>query len=553
MSELKLIPLGGMGSVTQNMYVYEYENEMLIVDCGIGFPDSYMPGVDVLIPDIRYVLEKLDEGKEIVGMVFTHGHDDHIAAAPYILQRFPKFPMYASPLTALFAERRIEDGGLKREVKIINDTNPVQIGTHFSVRFIPVTHSVPDTRHLFIKTPVGNIYHGSDFKLDPTPVDKVVTDFPLIKELSQEGIHCLMIDALRVEKDTKTDSESSVGPVLLDIMKETKGAYICTLMSSHIHRIQQVINAAAECNRKVVFVGRSVEQNVTDALALKKIDIPKGMQVDKRDIQQVPPNQLCVIVAGSQGQEGSSLMRAIYGEHPILQIKQNDTVVFSADAIPGNEIAYFGAIDELCRNRVHVVYPDVSPKLHASGHASMPEQREMLDAVKPELVMPIGGADRHRYKFFEYVAEPLGYSEDKVLLPGAGEVIAFDGKSVRSVETLDLQPQVVDGLGVGDVGPVVLSDRRMLSQAGIVAIVIPRSGKEFMLRNIEVVSRGFVFMKQAEEVVEFIKQTVAEIISEQKKQLRDEELKRVIERRISRKLYKIIQREPMIVPVILDV
>lgn len=552
MSQLKLIPLGGMGSVTQNMYVYEYEDEMLIVDCGIGFPDSYMPGVDVLIPDTRYLLEKLEEGKKIVGMVFTHGHDDHIAASPYILPRLPDFPMYASPLTSLFAERRIEDGGLKKQVHMVNDTNPVELSSNFSVRFIPVTHSVPDTRHLLIKTPVGNFYHGSDFKLDPTPVDGVKTDFSTIREVAKEGVHCMLIDSLRVEKDHQTESEKTVGPVLLDIMKQTEGAYIATLMSSHIHRIQQVVDAAAECGRKVVFIGRSVEQNVTDALELKKLNLPKGMQVDKRDINQVPSEKLCVIVAGSQGQEGSSLMRAIYGEHPILQIKPNDTVVFSADAIPGNEISYFGAIDELCRNKVHVVYPDVSPAIHASGHASRVEQQELLEAVQPEYVMPIGGADRHRFKFFEYVAEPSQYSSERVLLPDAGAVIGFDGQKVTTVETLELQPQIVDGLGIGDVGPVVLSDRRMLSQAGIVAIVIPRYKGQMMLDKIEVVSRGFIFMKQADEVVDFIKQTVAEIVSDQKKKLKDDELKRIIERRISRRLYKIIQREPMIVAVLLD-
>jgi ribonuclease J len=245
-------------------------------------------------------------------------------------------------------------------------------------------------------------------------------------------------------------------------------------------------------------------------------------------------------------------MRAIYGEHPSLQIKPSDTVVFSADAIPGNEIAYFGAIDELCRNRVHVLYPDVEPRIHASGHAAMPEQQDLLSWVKPEYVMPIGGADRHRFKFYEYVAQPLGFDPEKVLLPGYGDVLGFDGKNVRVVETIQLQPQVVDGLGIGDVGPVVLSDRRMLSQAGIVTVVIPRSKGEFMLNNLEVVSRGFIFMKEAEEVIEFIKQTVAEIITEQKQKVRDEELKRMIERRLSRKLYKIIRREPMIVPVILE-
>jgi len=246
-------------------------------------------------------------------------------------------------------------------------------------------------------------------------------------------------------------------------------------------------------------------------------------------------------------------MRAIYGDHPMLQIKPTDTVVFSADAIPGNEIAYFGAIDELCRNKVHVIYPDIEPRIHASGHASMPEQRELLKLVNPELVMPIGGADRHRFMFFEHVAEPLGFEPDKVLLPGSGEVLAFNGKTVRAVERLQLQPQIVDGLGIGDVGPVVLSDRRMLSQAGIVTVVIPKRDGQFLLEKIEVVSRGFIFMKEAEEVIEFIKQTAAEIVTEEsKKRIKNDELKRIIERRLSRKLYKIIQREPMIVTVILQ-
>lgn len=552
MSELKIIPLGGMGSVTQNMFVYEYEDEMMIVDCGIGFPDSYMPGVDVLIPDTRYIFDKLEQGKVIAGLVFTHGHDDHIAAAPYLLSRMPEFPMYASPLTALFAERRLEDGGVQRHVEMVRDSKPVHIGKYFSVRFIPVTHSVPDTRHLLISTPVGNIYHGSDFKLDPTPVDGVPTDLELISEVAKEGVHCLLIDSLRIEKQTRTESESHVGPALFEVMEKTRGKCVVTLMSSHIHRIQQVIDAAERYGRKVVFVGRSVEQNVAGALELHKLHMPKGMQVDKREIESVPDSQLCVIVAGSQGQEGSSLMRAIYGEHPVLQIKPSDTVVFSADAIPGNEIAYFGAIDELSRNRVPVIYPDIRPDIHASGHASMPEQRDLVELVKPTYVMPIGGADRHRFMFHEYVAEPLGFPEDKVLLPLAGEVLAFDGHNVRVAETLQLQPQVVDGLGIGDVGPVVLSDRRMLSQAGIVAVVIPRIKGNFLLDHIEVVSRGFIFMKEAEEVIEFIKQSVADIIAEQKKQPKDDELKRLIERRLNRKLYKIIQREPMIVSVILD-
>ncbi len=552
MSKLKIVALGGMGSVTQNMFLYEYEDEILLVDCGIGFPDSYMPGVDVLIPDVRYLLDSIEKGKQLVGQVFTHGHDDHIAAAPYIYSRLPEFPIFASPLTARFAEERLNDGGITRKVTAVSTTEPVQIGSYFSVRFIPVTHSVPDTRHVVIETPEGIIYHGSDFKLDPSPVDGEVTDKKTIQEVAAQGVLCMMIDCLRVEREEETPSEKTVGPTLDQTMAETTGKYILTLMSSHIHRIQQAVWAAEKHNRKMVFIGRSVEQNVKLALELKKLELPRSMIVDKRELNDYKDNELCVVVAGSQGQEGSSLMRAIYGEHPMLSIKPNDTVVFSADAIPGNEVAYYEAIDELARNRIHVLYPSIMPGLHSSGHASMLEQRELLSWVKPKYVLPVGGADRHRYKFFEMVAKPLGFTEKQVLLPESGEILGFEQGNVSPVDTISLQPQIVDGLGIGDVGPIVLSDRRTLGQSGIVVVVIPRHKKEFLLKEVAVVSRGFIFMKDAEEVVEFIKQTVAEIISENE-QVKDDEVRRVIERRLSRKLYKIIQREPMIVPVILDV
>lgn len=553
MNGLQLISLGGMGSVTQNMFMYQYENEILLVDCGIGFPDSYMPGVDVLIPDISYLMEQLEAGNQIVGMIFSHGHDDHIAAAPYLFGRLPEFPIYASPLTARFAEERLRDGGINRAITAIHDTNPVRISQHFTVRFIPVTHSVPDTRHIAIYTPEGVIYHGSDFKLDPTPVDGIPTDEETIKAIGQDGVLCMLIDSLRVERNEMTPSEKTVGPYLEKIMAETEGKYIVTLMSSHIHRIQQVVDAAAKYNRKVSFIGRSVEQNVRLAIDLKKLHVPKGMLVDKRDIGDFKDAELAVIVAGSQGQEGSSLMRAIYGEHPILTIKPTDTVVFSADAIPGNETDFYGAVDELFRNQVHVIYPAIMPGIHSSGHAGLPEQKEILSWVHPKYVMPIGGADRHRYQFRNAVALPLGYSHDKVLLPLSGQILSIENETVIPGKVINLQPQIVDGLGIGDVGPIVLSDRRTLGQAGIVVVVIPRDRSGFLLREITVVSRGFIFMKDAEEVVEFIKQAAAETIAEQKQHVKDDELRRVVERRISRKLYKIIQREPMVVPVILDV
>jgi ribonuclease J len=552
MSELRFLPLGGMGKVTQNMYVYEYEDELLIVDCGFGFPDHYMPGVDVLIPDITYLQDKMSHGKRIVGMILTHGHDDHIGALPYLLPELPEFPIYASPLTAGFAKNRMKDGNIEREITVVNNNQVFEISPAFSAQSFTMTHSVPDTRHYAIHTPEGIIYHGSDFKLDPSPVDGVLPDFQGISAVAGKGVLCMLIDSLRVERSEWTKSESLTGPAIEKNLLDTEGMFIVTLMSSHIHRIQQTVDAAEKHHRKVVFVGRSVEQNVEIALELNKLRIPKGMIVDKREINDHKPSSLCVIIAGSQGQEGSSLIRAISGEHPIIQIKPQDKVIFSADVIPGNELNYYGAIDELCRNGITVIYPDVEPDIHHSGHASAPEQQELLGMVKPKFVMPIGGADRHRVKFFELVASPLGYEHNRVLLPALGEVIGFSGGQVKVVDVVELQSRTVDGLGIGDVGPVVLSDRRALSQAGMIVLVLPRIRGQLDLRRIEVVSRGFVFMKEATEVIEFIKKTVAETVTELGKKAKDDELKRTVERRLSRKLYKTIQREPVIVPVIID-
>ncbi len=552
MPNLRLLPLGGIGKVTQNMYMYEYDDEILIVDCGFGFPDVLMPGVDVLIPDTSYLHELLSAGKRIVGMILTHGHDDHIGALPFILPELPEFPIYASPLTAGFAHNRMKDGKTERAIQVVNDNHVFQISKYFSAQAIKMTHSVPDTRHYAITTPEGVIYHGSDFKLDPSPVDGELPDFDTITKVAQQGVLCMLIDSLRVERSEWTKSESLTGPVIEDAMVDTEGMFILTLMSSHIHRIQQTVNAAEKHHRKVVFVGRSVEQNVEVAMELNKLHIPKGMVVDKREILDHKPSTICVIIAGSQGQEGSSLIRAISGEHPIIQIKPQDKVVFSADVIPGNELNYFGAVDELARNGITVIYPDVEPNIHQSGHASAPEQQELLGLVKPEFVMPIGGADRHRAKFFELVASKLGYPRDKVLTPSLGQVLGFSQGRVQVVDEVPLKSRTVDGLGIGDVGPVVLADRKALSQAGIIVLVLPRSHGQWDLRRMEIISRGFVFMKEADEVIDFIKQTTSETIQELGQKVKDDELKRTIERRLARKLYKIIQREPMIVPVIIN-
>ncbi len=552
MSALRIIPLGGMGNVTQNMFVYEYENEMLIFDCGIGFPTQYMPGVDVMIPDITYLLEQIENGKKIVGMVLTHGHDDHIGATPYLLPELPVFPIYASPLTAGFTRNRIADNKIEREITVFKDNEIFSIGQHFKVEGFPMTHSVPDTRHFAIHTPDGVIYHGVDFKIDLQPVDHVLPDFDTISRLGKEGILCMLMDCLRVEREGWTKSESSVYAAIEEAMVDVEGKFIMTLMSSHIHRIQQTVNAAAKFGRKVVFIGRSVEQNVEVALELKKLFIPAGMLVDKREMGDLKDEEICVIIAGSQGQEGSSLVRAIYGDHPTLQIKPRDRVVFSSDAIPGNEIPYYGAIDELSRNGVRVLYPDVVHDLHQSGHGGAMEQQLLIALVKPKYLFPMGGQDRHREKFHELVAEKMGYKDKQILIPAMGEVLEFEHGEPSIAERLDIHPRLVDGLGIGDVGRSVLSDRQALGREGMIVLVIPRVNGKIDAKNINIISRGFVFMKEAQEVVEFLKLTTGEIIADVGQDAKEDELKKAIERRLTRKLHKIIRRTPMILPIFVE-
>jgi ribonuclease J len=442
-----------------------------------------------------------------------------------------------------------------RTVTVLKDKDWVKIGTHFEVMPMAMTHSVPDTKHLVIKTPEGSVYHGTDFKLDKNPVDGVLPDYETIEQVGKDGIDLMLIDCLRVEKDTWVKSESECGPVIEEAMQNVQGKILVTLMSSHLHRIQQTIDAAVRLNRKIVFVGRSVEQNMEVALSLKKVNVPQGVIIDKKKIETVKDSQLCVIIAGSQGQEGSSLMRAVYGDHPIIRITGRDKVIFSADAIPGNEIPYFAAVDELFNNGIDVVYPTIAPDIHQSGHASAPEQLELLKLVKPKFVMPIGGADRHRVLFKERVAAKAGYQANQVLIPQSGDVIMLNDGKISYPEQIVIRGRAVDGLGVGDVGPRVISDRLALGNAGMIVLALPRDAKtkEFDLRRMDVISRGFVYMKESEEVVKFIKDQAANFLSDINPKMKDNEIRGKLERKISRKLFKVIRREPMVVVAFIDV
>lgn len=552
MSTLQIIPLGGMGNVTKNMFVYEYDNELLIVDCGIGFPEQDMLGVDILIPDVTYIQKRLTEGAKVVGMCLTHGHDDHIAALPYILPMISQdFPIYGSPLTAAFAKARMADGELSKDVLLYEEHRPLKLGKYFSVEAVKVTHSVPDTRHLIIRTPEGNCYHGSDFKFDMNPVDGVRSDFNAMARIGDEGVICALVDCLRVEREAWSPSEASIGDTLEREIENCKGKYIVTLMSSNLHRIQLAVDVAAHHGRKITFIGRSIEQNVTIALELGILHIPKNLMVSKKHMEQYKDSELCIIIAGSQGQPGSSLVRAAFGEHPLMTITKQDKVVFSTEPIPGNESNVYTTIDELAKNGVELAYSDIHTGLHVSGHAGLVEQQLIVSLLKAKYLFPIGGTERHRVQF-RRMAMDLGYRENDVLLPESGTAMEFSKGGVRKGQEIALKEFMVDGLGIGDVGNMVLADRKTMSEEGMVCVVIPKYAGRYDTQNIYVVSRGFVFMKHADEIVTKIKDITSDILKNAG-QSEEADLKKQIEKKLSKEMQNIIGRTPLILPVFFSV
>lgn len=469
---LKIFPIGGISDVTKNMFLYELGDDMLVVDCGIGFPDETMPGVEFLVPDIDYLVKRLNEGATLHGIVLTHGHDDHIAALPYVLRELPANPpIYASPLTAEFAMTRLEDGGVEKEVQYFPQDEILQLGP-FGIEPVWVTHSIPDTRHLAIHTPEGLIYHGSDFKFDPQPVDNAPSDFDHIKAIGRDGVLCAMVDCLRIERAKPGKSESEVGPYIREEMKNVRGKVVVTLMSSSIHRIQQVIDAAAAENRRVSFVGRSVEQNVNTCMNMGLLHFPPEIKVNKRNLADVPDNKLCVIVAGSQGQPGSSLVRAVDGSHRFLSINPGDKVIFSSDVIPGSERYVYGTINKLFENDgVDVAYVDINPGLHTSGHASAQEQMELVEMLNAKYVFPVGGEARHRFLFSQEVQQH-GYKPNQVVLPKEGKIVEFNKGGMRYGDQIKLRHRTVDASGMASVVAEHLDERSLLGKGGALVVSV---------------------------------------------------------------------------------
>lgn len=555
-SFLRLIPLGGSGNVTKNMYVYEYRTnphtitDILIVDCGIGFPDEEMYGVDLVIPDISYLRDKKDK---IRGIVLTHGHEDHIAALPYILPEL-KVPVYGTKLTAALAEVKLRDFGLHAQVHTVGLNDILRFGP-FSVEFVHVTHSIPDAANFIIRTPVGIFYHGSDFKFDWTPIDGQQTEVGKIAKISDEGILCLLSDCVRVESPGYTLSERVIEETLEREIRNCNGKFIFTTQSSNISRIQQAVNVAIKNNRKIAFLGRSIVENVEVTCKLHYLDFPDMFVIPEKEIKKYKPAELALIVTGSQAQPHSALMRMSQGQHKFATVAQNDVVVFSADPIPGYENAVHQLIDILTAAGARVAYSDITDSLHVSGHGGVNDLALMIGLTRPKFIFPIGGTYR-QMRHYADLAKNMGYQDKQLILPKDGDIIQFDGThNYKISERLDLKNVMVDGLGVGDIGNVVLRDRQTMAQDGILIVVVPielNSGR--VTAEPDIISRGFVYMKESGKLINDAKKVIANSLRLKKGRILDWQfVRKQIEDNLSDFLYRETHRRPLILSVVIKV
>lgn len=548
---LRFIPLGGIGEVTKNMYLYEYGEEIVVVDCGVGFPDETLPGIDLIIPDVSYLLARKEK---IRGIILTHGHDDHIGALPYILPKLGNVPVFASRLTAGLAEVKLKEFGIAQKINLIDVDHLLKLG-NFNLEFIHVTHSVPDASNIVLETPVGNFYHASDFKFDWTPVDGRYTEVGKIAQAGKKGIVCLFSDCLRSEKTGYTLSEKMIEETLEREVRGCRGKFIVTTHSSNISRLQQAINVSLRNGRKICFVGRSLEQNIEVAERLGFIQFPRQEIVRVEFVSKLPSKLITLLVAGSQGQENSALARIAYGEHRFIKIKPEDVVVFSADPIPGNEGAIHSLIDTLTKLGAKVSYSEVLEDLHVSGHASQNELMLMIGLTRPNFLLPIGGTFR-QMKQYSLLAQTMGYPEKQILLLENGQVVEFtkDG-GVHFPARIETKNILVDGLGVGDVGNIVLRDRKTMAEDGIVVVIVPiEQATGQAAAEPDIVSRGFVYMKESGKLIQQAKEVVKQCLIAHRGQVSNWQfLRRHIEENLEEFLYRQTQRRPLILPVLVEV
>ena len=543
--KLQIIPLGGLGEIGKNLTVVRCGDEIIVIDCGLMFPDDEMLGIDLVIPDITYLLENIDLVKAIV---LTHGHEDHIGALPYVLRNL-NVPVYGTKLTLGILEGRLRENNVDSSSLVpVKPGDLIHIGC-FKVGFVNVSHSIADAVALYIKTPLGTIVHTGDFKLDQTPVDGKVTDFHKFAELGDQGVLVMLADSTNAERPGHTLSEKTVGVAFDEAFRNIKDRIIIATFSSNVHRIQQVIDTAHKYNRKVAVLGRSMVNVSNISAELGYLNIPDGVLIDIDEINNYPPSNIVIITTGSQGEPMSALTRMSTSDHRKVGIVPGDTVIISATPIPGNEKLVSRTIDNLLKQGANVIYEKTSG-IHVSGHASQEELKLIHNLVRPKFFIPVHGEYRHLRKH-AMLAQDLGMPKENVFVAENGNIIEFTKEKGGIVGKVPSGIVLVDGLGVGDVGNIVLRDRRQLSQDGILIIVVTMD-KEMgaVVAGPDIVSRGFVYVRESEELMEEAKEKVKMALEKCEDNNITEwaVIKSNVRDALGRYLYERTRRRPMILP-----
>ncbi len=549
---VKIIPLGGLGEIGKNITLYEYDGDMILVDCGMTFPDEETPGIDTVIPDFTYVLENKDK---IKGLVVTHGHEDHIGAIPYLLKNF-NVPIYATRLTIGLISGKLKEHKLLGDAKLneISAGKTVNFGK-FSVEFIHVNHSIPDAVGFAITCGAGTVVHMGDFKIDTTPIDDNVIDIARFAELGKKGVLAMLSDSTNAERPGYTSSERIVGESFSNLFKKAEGhRIIVATFSSNIHRIQQIIDEAVRCKRKVAVSGRSMINVVNVAAELGYLNVPNGVLVDIDTIKNYADRELVVVTTGSQGEPMSALYRMAFSDHRQVEIVPGDMIIISATPIPGNEKLVSKVVNELMKRGANVVYEKMYD-VHVSGHACQEELKLMLSIVKPKYFIPVHGEQKHLCKHAQ-LAYGMGIDYKNVLIASNGSVIEISSQGIKCSETVQAGRVLVDGLGIGDVGSIVLRDRKHLAEDGIIVVTVSiDSATREVLSGPDIVSRGFVYVKESDALMSQLDNVVCNVLENcYVLGVKDwNTIKTRIKDGVSKFLYSKTHRSPMVLPIIMEV
>ncbi len=551
-SKLKIIPLGGLHEVGKNITVFEYENEMIVVDCGLSFPEDDMLGIDLVIPDITYLEKNVDK---IKGLIITHGHEDHIGSVPYLLKKI-NIPIYAPRLACGLIRNKLEEHKLLRSTKLteVMQGQTISLGKNFKVEFIRSSHSIPDSVMLAINTPAGNILHTGDFKVDYTPIDGKIMDFGRIAELGNQGILALMSDSTNAERKGFTMSESSIGEVFDKLFLNCTKRIVVATFASNVHRVQQIVNSAVKYRRKIAVCGRSMINMIETAKELGYIECPDNIFIDIDMINKYTDEQLVIITTGSQGEPMSALTRMAAGDHRKVKITQNDLVIISATPIPGNEKFVSKVIDDLMQIGAEVVYSSLET-IHVSGHACQEEQKLILALARPKYFIPVHGEYRQLIAHSE-TAQSMGIDKDNIIMMSNGRVLEISNEGAELTTSVPSGRVLVDGLGVGDVGSIVLRDRQHLSQDGLIVIVLTMdSSTGEVVAGPDVISRGFVYVRESENLMDDVKSVVRHEIKKcEERGITDwATIKSATRENLRDYIFMKTKRNPMIIPIIMEV